>query len=417
MIDILEAKREPFGLIRYGVAPDHPEVKGCTTKFKELLLEDSARVSWYGGVSLGKDVQLDEIISSYDAVVLAIGAQWENRLQVSGEELTTSSKTFTHWMNGAESGPSLSFGAGLGKASKCALVIGNGNVALDIARSLVGDPRRFSGTSIGSSAMNELLSSTIKNVAIVGRRGPLQSSFAAKELREIFSLCYDEKIDLLTNVDVSNEHAPSTRSQSILIEGLAKASLINDLACHWPPLKRKDATGRSLSLFFYLSPTRFIKNGNGTSLIATEVVKNAILPDGSIAVHSKNDPLAFSPLLLPSALVVTCLGYGVGHIPGTESFPRTKPRGPLVHERGCVDERLGLFVSGWTKTGPAGALASTMLDAYETADCIISHLPNLHERKRIINGGWLPGILHRRNISWISYNDWAREDPKTVIKT
>lgn len=359
---------------------------------------------------MGKDVQLDELMASYGAVVLAIGAQLENRLHVPGEELATSSKTFTHWMNGANFGPSLSFDKSYGKSSRCALVIGNGNVALDTARSLVGDPQRFSGTNIGTSAMKELCSSTIRDVAIIGRRGPLQASFAAKELREIFNLCRHEKVGLFTNVDIQYEnHSPVTRSQSILIDGLTKATFLEDLSHRWPPLERENSNSRSLSFFFNLSPTKFIKNQTDSSLLATEVAKNTVLPDGSIGTHHAENgtPSSISLTTLPSALAVTCLGYGVGPIPGAENFARTKPRGPLVHKKGCVNQDMGLFVAGWTKTGPAGALASTMLDAYETADCIVSNLPRLKETKNTGDCNWLRQVLCERNIPWVSYRDWA----------
>lgn len=354
-VDIYECLPVPYGLARFGVAPDHPEVKNVTHKFDEVA--SSPRAKFYGNVTIGKDIAVEDLAKTYDCILFAHGASRNRNLSIPGEDLSgvMSARSFVGWYNAlpeaAGSGPDL-------QRTDTAVVIGQGNVALDIARILLSSVDDLRKTDIAEHALEALAGSKIKRVNIVGRRGPLQASFTIKEIRELVNLpdvtfmndSRSQYTELLTSTTLP-------RPQKRLIDLLAKQE------------KAMTSAKRAWDIQYALSPTHF----NGTPSGALESItfeKNSLVEvGGQIKAHGTGEMLKQD-----AQLAFLSIGYQSEAIPGMEDigivFDTHKhiipnDNGRVTSLDGLVD---GVYCSGWAKVGPVGVIASTMRDAFETAD-------------------------------------------------
>lgn len=349
----------PHGLVRYGVAPDHPEVKNCTHKFDQAAADP--RLRFFGNVNIGASpppsiphalhIPLSSLLSHYTHLLFATGCTVPTlhpTLPPSSHVIPALS--VVHWYTQHPSRPPV---PALDQVSHVSL-IGQGNVSLDVARMLLTSPSILEKYDVPESVLDVLRRSTVKHVSIIGRRGPLQAAFTTKELREMMNLTEASMVPLDPSLLVPPENVKPTRQQSRTLQLLGKGSAL-----------AYGTTPKTWSLDFFRSPTSIAPSTDSTSsrlMVAHTVLDNSgrAVPTGAISA-------------IDTDLVITALGHHadpsqifydptLGHI-------RTAS-GRVIDEAGHA--RRNVYASGWAAMGAHGVLASTMMDAYAVADTILS---------------------------------------------
>lgn len=395
-VDIYERLPVPFGLVRYGVAPDHPEVKNVINTFSKVI--NNNRCSFVGNVTVGKDVSLTQLREAYTAVVLAYGANSERRLNIPGENLPNviSARHFVGWYNGLpeDQGLKLNFDV------EDVAIVGHGNVALDIARILLTPLDLLKKTDITEQAITALSSSKVQRVHLIGRRGPLQIAFTIKELREMIRLPKSRPVldpEDFKHLEDCFEDLPRPRRR--LTELLYNTAVK-------PTEKDKklwsDAT-RKWYLHFLSSPVEILSDGS--SVKGLRLVKNKL--EGSI----KENPKAVSTEKttdLPCGMIMTSIGYqGIQLDP---DLPFDHSKGVVSNENGRVTGIPGLYCTGWVSRGPLGVILNTMTDGLDTGKMILQDLKsNLLE----INKPGKEAVikqLKEAGVQTVSFDDWKKID-------
>ncbi|KAF2122345.1 hypothetical protein BDV96DRAFT_482643 [Lophiotrema nucula] len=418
-VDMYEQLPVPYGLVRFGVAPDHPEVKNCQEKFEEVA--ESPRFTYIGNVKIGADVHLADLKPHYDAILFSYGASEDRRLGIPGEDLkgVYSAREFVGWYNGL---PEFQHLAPNLEAGEQAVVIGQGNVALDVARILLTPPDKLRHTDITEQALETLSRSRIRSVNIVGRRGPLQASFTVKELRELM------KIDDVAFAPIDRAFYPSElrklpRVQKRIGEVLLRGTPISD-----------EAQKRQWALDFLMAPVSIESSNDSDHLRSITFKKQAFTPDADPLSPSASVIQTEDKTILPAALAFRSIGYKASDIPGLADLGV-----PFDHKRGILPNdpsgRLmiphkgpgtltagyvpGLYCAGWVKRGPTGVIASTMEDAFTSADVIVkdwqSGMPflNTEQGESASTGkGWdgVKDIVTSKGVRPVSWKDWQRID-------
>ncbi|ORY04847.1 nucleotide-binding domain-containing protein [Basidiobolus meristosporus CBS 931.73] len=392
-VDMFEALPVPHGLVRFGVAPDHPEVKLVMNRFDEVA--ESPDFRFFGNVTVGKDISVDELKDTYDGVVLSYGASEDRVLNIKNEHVegVYSARSFVGWYNGhpehREIGLDLT-------STDTAMVVGQGNVALDVARVLLSPIDELRKTDITEHALEALSRSRIKRVHIVGRRGPLQVSFTTKELREMFALP-NTKLEIDTELFKDQ----LAHGQSLLLKNRALKRLLGVLEKEIPTDAIKDAE-KFWSLKFLRSPVEIISESNRVKAVKMEINTLEGPTDSQVALGTG------SYEEIESGLVFRSIGYKSTPI---EGIPFDARRGvvPNVCGRIMDGEQVldGMYTSGWLKRGPSGVIVSTMQDAFETAGAIAADIKNgkpfLQPTKSSRD---IPNLLKERNVRAVSYKDW-----------
>lgn len=351
-VDMLEMLPTPWGLVRSGVAPDHPKIKSISKQFEKTAQDP--RFRFFGNVSVGEHVQVGELAESYDAVVYAVGAQSDRALNIPGEDLPGSiaAVDFVGWYNAhpnfEEATPDLS--------GTRAVVVGNGNVALDVARILVTDPDVLGQTDIADHALESLRPCGVDEVVVIGRRGPLQTAFTTLELRELGDL---DNVDVIVDPaqleDVSDEDAAAagkTAKQNI--------NVLRDYA------KRSPRPGhRRIVLRFMTSPIE-IKGDDRVERIV--LGRNELTTDATGRVSAKDTGERDE---LPVQLVVRSVGYRGVPTPG---LPFDEKSATIPNNGGRVDGSRNEYVVGWIKRGPTGVIGTNKKDSQDTVDTLLADL-------------------------------------------
>lgn len=320
LIHIYEKLALPFGLIRYGVAPDHISIKNIANKFNKILMNDKIKLLTNHCIH-----DLSQL-SSYDAIVLAYGANLNKQLNIMNESLAIDARDFVGWYN---SHPNCTSTPDLNTESS--VILGMGNVALDISRILLCNPDSLINTDINRNALSALVQGKIKHVHICGRRGPKNIAFTTREFRDLMKLDIDFHTDstlIKQQLDDPNIDRPKSR----LLELIYKNSLKDKIH------------EKSLHLHFHLNPL--------------QVIQEAGSPTG---IRFQNDQV------IKSKLIIKSIGYAIDAIKGVEI---TGDR--IANDCGRVSP--GVYVSGWLKRGPTGVVATTMNDSFETAQTLIDDL-------------------------------------------
>jgi ferredoxin--NADP+ reductase len=354
-VDMLEMLPTPWGLVRSGVAPDHPKIKSVSDQF-ERTAED-ARFRFFGNVVVGEHIDASDLAERYDAVIYAVGAQSDKSLNIPGEDLPGSiaAVDFVGWYNAhphfEQSSPDLS--------GARAVVIGNGNVALDVARILVTDPDVLARTDIADDALESLRPRAVEEVVVVGRRGPLQTAFTTPELREL------GKLEGLQNVDVIVDPAQLesiTDDDAAAVGKTCKQNIkvLRDYA------GREPVSGHRRIVFRFLTSPIEI-NGNGK---VEQVVlgRNELVRDDNGRAAAKDTGAREE---LPAQLVVRSIGYRGVPTPG---FPFDEASGTIPNSGGRVDGSRNSYVVGWIKRGPTGVIGTNKKDSQDTVNNLLDDL-------------------------------------------
>ncbi len=351
-IDMIERLPTPWGLVRSGVAPDHPKIKTVSKVFEKIAKEPNFRL--FANVELGKDVSLKDLRDQYDAVVLATGASRGRKLGVPGEDLTNSlsAADFVPWYN---SHPDY-VNTEVNLSSDTAVIIGAGNVAMDVARILAIDPTELDPTDIADHALVKLKQSNIRTVIVCGRRGPEHAAFTAPELRELPKLdSTDVFIDSKQIQEAELRIAALNEIEKDLKNNLEAMKLIAD--------QSKKGFERKLEIKFLVSPIEF----KGNNKIEEVVFAQNKVENGRVVSSGEK----FS---IKCGLVISAIGYDSVEYPGI-----TIENGRINNIAGHVEHNL--YTTGWAKRGPTGVIGTNKSDSTDVVELIIENLkePKLAE--------------------------------------
>jgi ferredoxin/flavodoxin---NADP+ reductase len=362
-VDLIDALPTPYGLVRSGVAPDHPKIKSVTRRYDKTAARPGFR--FFGGVSLGRHVARAELLERYHAVVYAIGTEDDNRLGIPGEDRLGSypATRFVAWYNGHPDGEEEEFVL----SARRAVVIGNGNVAVDVARMLVLEPEELAITDTADHALSKLAEAQIEEVILLGRRGPAQAAFTNPELRELGVLRRAE-----INVDPAELELDEHSEQWLEEHGDATAKRNVALLREYAERQPADKSHR-ITLKFLRSPVEICGEGEAGPVTGIRIVRNRIEPDaeGRLRAVPTNE---FEEI--ECGLVLRSIGYRGRPI---DDIP-FDPRRGLIHNVGgrvCDEQQLpcrGEYVVGWIKRGPSGVIGTNKKDASETVARVIEDL-------------------------------------------
>lgn len=345
-IDVFEAVPAPFGLVRYGVAPDHPKTRGISRVLAAGFESTEAR--YFGNVMVGRDISLEQLRESYDAVAISTGMRGDRALGIPGGDLPGSigASELVAWYTGHPDAPKITLPQNL----RTAVVIGAGNVALDVARILARDPHSLLTTSMPRQVVDTLKASTLTDVHIVARRGPAQAKFTSPELREIGKL---EAVD----VDVDPAGLVLDPHDEAEVETKRQAKTTVKVTTEWS--QRPRTAERCIHFHFWWRPVRVLGD---TSVTGVELEPTRGSAD---------------PWRLPAQMLIRAIGYRGDQIPG---LPFDTTRGVVPSEQGRVmdgpDVVHGVYVTGWLRRGPTGVIGTNRPDAAEVAESILADLPD-----------------------------------------
>jgi len=392
-VDVYERLPAPFGLVRYGVAPDHQSIKRVAAAFERTAKHPAFR--FRGNVEIGRDLALEELRRAYHAVVLAYGAATDRHLGVPGEELAGShaATAFVGWYNSHPDHEHDRYDLGHERA----VVVGLGNVALDVARVLIRSPDELAPTDISDAALAALRASRVREVVLLGRRGPAEAAFDQGELADIVALA---GVEVSVEGDVTfavPEHAEAAVRKNA--EYLATL-----------PREPSGKSERRVRLRFLASPVELVGDAGRVTAIRfedTELVENAgkVSARGTGRIHE-----------MPAGLVIRSIGYQGLPLPGT---PFDAKRAVIPHRLGRVlaaDGAVmpGLYVTGWIKRGPSGLIGTNKPCAKETADEVVTDLEGLPVPPLVPDE--LDRLLAERGVRVVGYDDWHAIDAAEMAR-
>jgi ferredoxin--NADP+ reductase len=345
VIDVIERLPTPWGLVRSGVAPDHPKIKTVSKVFEKIAKERGFRL--FANVELGKDISLKDLRDQYDVVVLATGLTVGRKLGIKGEDLKNvlSSAGFVPWYNAHPD--FTNFDVDLN--TNTAVVIGAGNVAMDIARMLVSDPKELYATDTAEYALTKLKQSSIRQVIICGRRGPEHAAFTAPELRDLSKL---ENTDVYIDSDQINQAVVRIEQ----IGGVEKELRNNLEAMRLIAEGTKKGVDRKLEIKFLANP----KEIKGSEKVSEVIFTINEVKDGKVVATDKT-------LSIKTGLVITAIGYDAVEYPGIKI-----EKGRIANIAGHVEHNL--YVTGWAKRGPTGVIGTNKSDSADVVDLIVKNL-------------------------------------------
>jgi NADPH-dependent glutamate synthase beta subunit-like oxidoreductase len=387
-IDIFDRLPVPYGLIRTGVAPDHQSIKAVARRYEAVALSDNVR--FIGNVTIGEDISIAELQGLYDAVVLATGAPHDKPAGLPGENLGNvfGSAAFVGWYNGhpqfADLDPDLS--------GKTAVVIGNGNVALDVARILAKTRAEFDGSDIVGHALDRLEGSNIERITILGRRGPHQIAMTPKELGELAHLAR-----ACPRVDPAD--LPDAGEDALLEPGQRKS--VNHLRS-FAAISEADRSAKSIDLEFdfFAAPKAILGQDRVEGL---EVERTRL--EGGKAVGSGEI------YTIPASIVVVCIGYQTSPIPGV---PFEESAGRFANVEGRILP--GLYCVGWARRGPSGTIGTNRPDGFSIVERIAEDIDAEGSGGTGKTGGvGFDALAAERKLSVVRFRDWKKiEEAETT---
>jgi len=376
-VDMIERLPTPWGLVRLGVAPDHPKIKSVSRAFERIALQDGFR--FLGNVEVGRDVQHDELLELYDAVLYAVGAQTDRRMGIPGEDLPGSrpATEFVAWYNGHPDFQHLEFDL----SGKRAVVIGNGNVAVDVARMLALTKEELDPTDTTDAAIDAIANAGIEEIVMVGRRGPAQAAFTTPELIELGELA---------GADVIVDAAELEGAQPKDTNAERNLEVLREYAQREPQGK-----ARRIVLRFFRSPVAILGEERVTGI---ELVRN-VLDENERAVPTDETET------LDCGIVFRSVGYRGVALPGV---PFDDGRGTIPNEGGRVGERV--YAAGWIKRGPSGVIGTNKKDASETVALLLAELADAPRLGK--TDGDVDAFLVEHGARPVIYQGWTAIDER-----
>lgn len=396
-VDMLDRLPTPFGLVRAGVAPDHPKIKNVIRRYEKTAGHDAFR--FFGHVKVGEDVSAAELGASHNAVIWAYGAGADRQLGIAGEDLPGShaATEFVAWYNGHPDFADRQFDLGCERV----VVIGNGNVAADVARMLVLTREELEATDTAHYAIEALAGSSVQDVVILGRRGPAQAAFTNPEVRELGELADADvvvhpdqvELDEASRQFLDSEQADMTnRKNHESFTGFAGLGA--------------QGKGKQVELRFLRSPIKILGSDRVEGIV---VGINELFVDDAGAVRARDTGETET---IECGLVLRSIGY-LGT--GIDGVPHDADQGVIPNKQGRVTDENehpipGQYVVGWIKRGPSGVIGTNKKDAAETVDQILEdaeagRIPESHG-----GAAALPTLLKERGVDFVEFDGWRAID-------
>ena len=384
---MIERLPTPWGLVRLGVAPDHPKLKTVSRAFERIAAKTGFR--FLGNVEVGRDLTHSDLVELYDAVVYAVGAQTDRRLGIPGEDLpgSWSATEFVAWYNGHPDYQELEFDLNVDRA----VVIGNGNVALDVARMLALTPEELAPTDTTDPAIEAIGSSSVREIVVVGRRGPAQASFTTPELQELGDLAGADvavdpaELELDPASEAALEHDTNARRNVEVVRAFAQ----------------REPTGKPVTLWlrFFRSPVAI----HGRERVeSVELVRNRLEErDGALVAVPTDERET-----IECGLVFRSVGYHGVPLP---ELPFDEKRGTLLHEGGRVVGAPSVYCAGWIKRGPTGVIGTNKKDATETVELLLEDA-RAGRLPRNDHATTVDAVLAERGVRVVMYAGWIGID-------
>ncbi len=399
-VDLYDALPTPYGLVRAGVAPDHPKIKSVTRMYDKTAQHPDFR--FFGGVELGADVTPEDLLERYHAVVYAVGTPTDNAIGIPGEDRpgSVAATEFVAWYNGHPSYADAAFDLSCERA----VVIGNGNVAIDVARMLVLDPDELAGTDTADHAIEAFARASVTDVVILGRRGPAQAAFTNPELRELGDLARADVVVDAAELELDPASAAWLESEDASPTVRRNVAMLREFASRRPAGK-----SHRVALRFCRSPVEVLGDRDGP-VTGLRVVRNRLEPDprgGVRAVATGEQEV------IPCGLVIRSIGYRGRPLPGV---PFDERRGLIRNEGGRVCEedgtpRVGEYAVGWIKRGPSGVIGTNKKCAADTVAGLVEDV----QRGRLTapaapRGDAIEAWLRTRVPGLVTWRGWEAID-------
>lgn len=396
-IDMFERLPTPFGLVRGGVAPDHPKIKSVTRVYDRIAAHP--RFRFYGNVTFGTDITRDDLIDHYHAIIYAVGAQTDRAMGIPGEDLSGShaATEFVGWYNGHPDYRDLEFDL----TQERAAVIGNGNVAMDVARILARTYDELVTTDIADYALGALRHSRVREIVMLGRRGPAQAKFTNAELKELEQLAGADVVVTPAEIELD-----SLSREYILSGDDRNAERNYQTLKQFAQNPTNDHSGKVI-LRFLVSPVEILGTDRveGIRLVHNELYRR---DDGSLRPRATEKTET-----IPVGLVFRSIGYHGVPLPGVpfDDWTGTIPNhlGRVLDESG--QQMAGEYAVGWIKRGPTGIIGTNKPDAQETTQVLLDDagannllVPAKPDRAA------LETLLRERSIRFVTYEDWITLD-------
>lgn len=393
-VDMIERLPTPWGLVRLGVAPDHPNLKTVSRAFERIAQRHGFR--FLGNVEVGRDVTHAELVSLYDAVVYAVGSQTDRRLEIPGEDLPGSwaATELVAWYNGHPDFQDLVFDLSVERA----VVVGNGNVALDVARMLALTREELAPTDTTDGAIEAISESGLREIVVLGRRGPVQASWTSTELQEMGELAGADIV-----VDPAElELDPASEADLVDASNLVRRNveILRGFAA-----RKAEGKPRSVRLRFTVSPVAILGEERVEGI---GIVRNRLEADASGRVRAVATD---EREVIPCGIVFRSVGYHGVALPDTpfDEATGTMPNtgGRVLDERGNAIP--GVYCAGWIKRGPTGVIGTNKKDATETVDLLLEDA-----RAGRLPGAQAPGpvddLLAERGVDVVLHDGWEAID-------
>jgi ferredoxin--NADP+ reductase len=405
-VDMFDRLPTPFGLVRGGVAPDHQKIKTVTKAYTQTAA--NPRFRFYGNVEFGRHLKLADLKEHYHAVLYASGAQTDRRMGIPGEDLLGShpATEFVAWYNGHPDYGHLQFDL----TQERAAVVGIGNVAIDVARILCRTVDELRATDMAEYALEALSRSKVKEVYLLGRRGPAQAAFTPPEIKEVGEMAdadvvvlpEEVKLDELSQAAVAGASDRSVLKNVEILQGYA--------------LRKPAGKSRRLTVRFLVSPVELVGDETGR-VVRMRLVKNVLVASetGSLSAKATGQ---FEEL--PAGLVFRSVGYRGVPLP---DVPFHEKWGVILNEKGRVMDpeskqpRVGQYTAGWIKRGPSGVIGTNKPDAVETVKCMLEDLaqdrllqPSQPESRCVAD------LVRARQPQFFTFADWLKLDEMEVAR-
>ncbi|MFD2757742.1 FAD-dependent oxidoreductase [Gulosibacter faecalis] len=389
-IDLFERLPAPYGLVRYGVAPDHPRIKGVVNALRDVL--DSGRIRVFGNVNFGTDLTLDDLRERYHLVIFATGAFYDADLDIPGIDAEGSfgAADFVNWYDGYPEAP-----REWPLDASSVAVIGNGNVALDVARVLAKHADDMLPTEIPANVYEGLKGTQVTDVHVFGRRGPLQVKFTPLELRELGEVPGVDIVVAEEDFDRDPEADEAAKKNKQIL-------VISRILGKWRDAQVTNEAPRRIHLHFYARPDEVVTENGRVS--ALRVVRTEPTADGGVRDTDETRDI-------PVGQVYRAVGYFGSPL---DDVPFDEQRGVVPNDAGAVidgnHERVpGLFATGWIKRGPVGLIGATKSDARETVEQILGD-PSGWWQPTVLDDDEIVALLEERQVRFTNLDGWHRLD-------
>ena len=393
-INMFERLASPYGLVRSGVAPDHPKLKQAIKVYARLA--EAEAFNYIGNVTVGKDLSVDELQATHHAVLLTCGAETDRRLGIPGEDLPGSytATEFVGWYNGHPDYRDRQFDL----SHETAVIIGQGNVAADVSRILAKTVDELKHTDIAARALEALAESKIRNVYVIGRRGPAQAKFTSKELKEFGALVACDPVTDAGELELNPE------SEAEL--GNTGNKRIYDLFCGFA--ERQAVKERRCIFTFLKSPREII----GAQRVERLLIEKNTLSGEAFRQSARGSGETFT---LDTGIVFRSIGY---HGIPMAGVPFDESRGVFANDKGRIVDggaaATGLYTAGWIKRGPTGIIGTNKPDSVETVSMLLEDLDQLDNGEARRGAAACYELLEQRKVRHISFEDWKKIDAAEI---